>query len=73
MLPRNLTVFAHPNPVYLIRDEKPVHVKASVKYLLDYLRSARNWIEHYSSFRDQREKEAAMKYLEKAEKIIKEK
>lgn len=73
MLPRNLTVFAHSNPVYLIRDEKPVHVKASVKYLLDYLRSARNWIEHYSSFRDQREKEAAMKYLEKAEKIIKEK
>jgi hypothetical protein len=71
MLPRNLTVFAHSNPVYCLKDGKPVHVRASAKYLKDYLRSARNWIENYSSFRDQQEKEAAMQYLQKAEKIIK--
>jgi hypothetical protein len=71
MLPRNLTVFAHSNPVYCLKKGKRVHVRASVKYLQDYLRSARNWIENYSSFRDQEEKEASMKYLQKAEKIIK--
>jgi hypothetical protein len=53
MLPRNLTVFAHTNPVYLLRDNKPVHNKASLKYLLDYLKSGRNWIENHSSFKDE--------------------
>ncbi len=73
MLPRNLTVFAHSNPVYMLKDQQPVHVSASVEYLLDYLKSGRNWIENYSSFKDKAEKEAAMKYLKKAEKILKEK
>jgi hypothetical protein len=73
MLPRNLTVFAHTNPVYFLKDNKPVHNKASIKYLLDYLKSGRNWIENHSSFKDEAEKEAAMTYLEKAEKILKEK
>lgn len=39
MMPRNLTVFAHSNPIYLIQDGNPVHVEESVKYLKKYQRS----------------------------------
>ena len=72
MLPRNLTVFAHSNPVYFLRDKKAVHMKESVDYLLDYLKSSRNWIKNYAEFASKNEKGQAMIYLEKAEKVLRE-
>ncbi|MBA7551091.1 hypothetical protein ES705_43626 [subsurface metagenome] len=66
MLPRNLTVFAHSNPVYMLKDQQPVHVSASVEYLLDYLKSSRNWIENYSSFKDKAEKRGSDEVPEKS-------
>jgi hypothetical protein len=44
MFPRNLTVFAHSNPIYLLKENNQVHNDASVEYLLGYLESGRNWI-----------------------------
>ena len=71
MLPRNLTVFAHSNPVYFEKDNKPVYQEASVNYLLDYLESGRNWIRNYSNFSSKEEKKQAMTYLDIATDIIK--
>ncbi len=72
MLPRNLTVFAHSNPVYFLRDKKAVYMKESVDYLIDYLKSSRNWIGNFAEFTSKNEKEQAVMYLEKAEKVLRE-
>jgi hypothetical protein len=70
MLPRNLTVFAHANPVYLLQDGKKVHVKESVEYLGKYQRAVRNWIENYSEFASEAERKEALEYLDRAEQVI---
>jgi len=67
MLPRGLTVFAHSNPVYFLHNEKPVHVEKSVEYLQTYQKAVRNWMELFSNFNSEAEKDEAMMYLEKAE------
>jgi len=70
IMPRNLTVFAHSNPVYLLRDKKPVYVEESVKYLRKYQRAVRNWIEKYSEFESEAEKEEALEYLDRAKQVL---
>ena len=70
ILPRNLTVFAHTNPVYFFMDGKPVYKEASVNYLLNYLESERNWIMKHSNFTGTKEKEEALMYHEKARTIL---
>ena len=72
LLPRNLTVFAHSNPVYFLREGKPVYMKGSVEYLLNYLESGRNWITNNSDFATIDEKKQALEYLKKAEDVLRE-
>ncbi len=70
ILPRGLTVFAHSNPVYFLQDEKSVHVEKSVAYLKTYQKAVRNWIELFSNFSSEAEKEEAAMYLEEAERAL---
>ena len=70
MLPRNLTVFAHTNPIYLLKENNQVHIDASVEYLLDYLESGRNWINNHSNFGSHADKSESLKYLERAIKQL---
>ncbi len=70
MLPRGLTVFAHTNPIYYLKNEMPVYVQVSIDYLKTYQKAVRNWIEHYSDFSTEAEREEAGKYLDKAEKVL---
>ncbi len=72
MLPRNLTVYAHTNPVYFLRDNEQVYFEESLDYLLRYLESGRNWITNYSGFATEEETAEAMSYLERAEKVYRE-
>ena len=72
ILPRNLTVFAHSNPVYFLRDKQAVRMKESIDYLLNYLKSSRNWISNYAKFAGANEKGQVIMYLEKAEKVLSE-
>ncbi len=72
MLPRNLTVYAHTNPVYFLKDNQQVYFEESLDYLLKYLESGRNWIKNYSGFATEGEAKEAMGYLEKAEKVYQE-
>ncbi len=70
ILPRGLTVFAHSNPVYFLQDEKSVHVEKSVAYLKTYQKAVRNWIELFSNFSSEAEKDEAAMYLEEAERAL---
>ena len=70
MLPRNLTVFAHSNPVFLFRDGKPTYVPASENYLKLYQKAAVNWVEKYSNFKNGTERERALQYLQEAQKAL---
>ena len=70
ILPRGLTVFAHSNPVYFLQDGKPIHVVKSVEYLLTYQKAVRNWIELFSNFSSEAEKDEASMYLDEAENAL---
>ena len=70
ILPRNLTVFAHSNPVYFLQNGKSVHVEKSVEYLKTYQKAVRNWIELFSNFGSEAEKDEARMYLEEAERAL---
>jgi len=70
MMPRNLTVFAHSNPIYLLRDGKNVHIEESIEYLKKYQRAVRNWIEKYSEFASVAEQKEALEYLDRAEQVL---
>jgi hypothetical protein len=70
MMPRNLTVFAHSNPIYLLQKGKSVYEKESVDYLRKYQRAARNWIENNSEFASETEQKEALDYLDKAEQVF---
>ncbi len=70
ILPRGLTVFAHSNSVYFLQDEKSVHVEKSVAYLKTYQKAVRNWIELFSNFNSEAEKDEAAMYLEEAERAL---
>ncbi len=70
ILPRNLTVFAHSNPVYFLQNEKTVLVEKSVEYLKTYQKAVRNWIELFSNFSSEAEKDEARMYLEEAERAL---
>jgi hypothetical protein len=70
ILPRGLTVFAHSNAVFFLQNDKPVHVEKSVAYLKTYQKAVRNWIELFSNFGSEAEKDEAMMYLEEAERAL---
>lgn len=66
ILPRNLTVFAHENPIYFIQNNKPLYEEVSVTYL----RSVKNWIEKNSIISTEPERQEAWEHLEKAEQVL---
>lgn len=70
ILPRGLKVFAHSNAVYFLREGKSVHVAKSVEYLLTYQKAVRNWIELFSNFSTEAEKNEAGMYLDEAEHTL---
>ena len=70
ILPRNLTVFAHSNPVYFLEDGRLVKIPESLDYLLQYLKSGENWIENHSIFGIKDGKKLAMSYLQRARQIL---
>jgi len=70
ILPRGLTVFAHSNPVYFLQNGESIHIEKSVLYLKTYQHAVRNWIELFSEFESEADKEEAAMYLEEAERAL---
>jgi hypothetical protein len=69
ILPRELTVFAHSNPVYFRKDGKPVRILPSIQYLQRYVKGTIHWLNTGATFRDSVERAQAMRAADQARKL----
>ena len=56
ILPRGLTVFAHTNPVYFLRNGARVRELTSIRYLQKYVNGTIHWLNTGARFRTSSEK-----------------
>jgi hypothetical protein len=66
ILPRGLTVFAHTNPVYFLRNGEKVRELSSIRYLQKYLKGTIHWLQTGARFRSPAEKEEALRLADRA-------
>jgi hypothetical protein len=66
ILPRNLTVFAHANPVYFLRGGAKVRVQESIGHLLLYLRYSEHWLRTAAKFGNGPQRQEAVQAVEQA-------
>ena len=69
ILPRGLTVFAHTNPVYFLRDGARVRAPASIAYLQTYLRATLHWLETEARFASVADKAEALRLAGEARRL----
>jgi hypothetical protein len=69
ILPRGLTVFAHTNPVYLMKGGAKVREISSVNYLQRYVKGTIHWLNTGARFRSAEEKEQALRLAEEARRL----
>jgi hypothetical protein len=69
ILPRGLTVFAHTNPVYFLKDGAKVRELSSIRYLQKYVRGTIHWLNTGARFRSQAEKEEALRLAGEAGRV----
>ena len=65
-LPRELTVFAHTNPVYFLQDGTKVREEASVVYLRKYVQGLLHWLDTAPRFALDEDRRAAHEAAEEA-------
>lgn len=70
ILPRDLSVFSHTNPVYFLQNGKAVRVLSAVNYLKTYIQGVRNWVKNQSEFELPEEKKEFLQLLNKAEEKL---
>lgn len=66
VLPRELTVFAHTNPVYFLQDGQKVREEASVVYLRKYVQGLLHWLDTDPRFALDEDRRAAREAAEEA-------
>jgi hypothetical protein len=69
ILPRGLTVFAHTNPVYFLRDGMRVREVPSIRYLENYVKGTIHWLKTGANFRDVSERDEAVRLAEEARRL----
>jgi len=69
ILPRGLTVFAHTNPVYFLREGAKVRELSSVHYLQKYLKGTVHWLNTGARFASPAEKEEALQLADEARRL----
>jgi hypothetical protein len=69
ILPRGLTVFAHSNPIYFLRDGTRVRQLPSIQYLEKYVRGTIHWLNTGAKFRDAAERDEAVRLAEQARRL----
>lgn len=69
-LPRNLSVFAHTNPVYFLRGGERVRDLSSIRYLQKYLKGTIHWLRTGARFSSAAEKEEALRLAAQASGIL---
>jgi len=61
ILPRGLSVFAHTNPVYFLKDSARIKEEASIQYLQKYVRGTIHWLKGNPPFTRQEDLDKALK------------
>jgi hypothetical protein len=69
ILPRGLSVFAHTNPVYFLKDGARVKEEASILYLQKYVRGTIHWLQTNPLFTNPDDRVEAIKLAEDANNI----
>lgn len=69
ILPRGLSVFAHTNPVYFLKDGASVKDESSIFYLQKYVRGTIHWLKTNPSFTHPEDRLEALKLAEDANNI----
>jgi len=69
ILPRGLTVFAHTNPVYFLRNGAKVRELSSIRYLQKYVNGTIHWLNTGARFRTSSEKEEALRLADQARRF----
>ena len=69
ILPRGLSVFAHTNPVYFLKDGARVKEEASIIYLQKYVKGTIHWLKTNPSFNNPEDRLEALKLAEEAYRI----
>jgi len=66
ILPREVSVFAHTNPIYLLRDGRKVREAASIAYLQKYVEGTLHWLGTNPNFKLEEDRLAARQAAEEA-------
>jgi hypothetical protein len=66
ILPRGLSVFAHTNPIYFLRNGKPVREEASILYLQKYVKGTIYWLQGNPVFENPEDRLEALKMANEA-------
>lgn len=66
ILPRGLSVFAHTNPIYFLKDGAKVKEEASIVYLQKYVKGTINWLHTNPPFKNPEDRTQALKLAQKA-------
>lgn len=73
ILPRDLSVFAHTNPVYFLKDGAKVHEQPSIDYLTKYVQGTLHWLDSKPKFHTEEDaataREAAQQALEVLQRL----
>jgi len=66
ILPRDLSVFAHTDPIYFLQDGRKVREEASVVYLRKYVQGVRHWLGTEPTFANEQDRREAQRAAEEA-------
>jgi hypothetical protein len=66
ILPRELSVFAHTDPIYFLQDGRKVREEASVVYLRKYVKGVLHWLGTEPSFANEDDRREAQRSAEEA-------
>jgi len=66
ILPRELSVFAHTDPIYFLRDGQKVREEASVAYLRKYVQGVLHWLGTGPAFTNEEDRRTAQRSAEEA-------
>jgi hypothetical protein len=66
ILPRELSVFAHTNPIYFLQDGRKVREEASVAYLRKYVQGVLHWLGTEPTFAHEEDRREARRSAEEA-------
>ena len=69
ILPRNLSVFAHTNPIYFIKEGHKVREEASIAYLRKYVKGVMHWLSTKPEFTKEEDRQTTEKAAAEALKI----